>query len=140
MTAVGPGAYNEIRETKLAGTFHVHYSDHLIGMQRFASKMSGCDLYKIQVDGEVGCAAVEYVQEDRLLVKELILSPEKLARGVEAIAARHPAASIGIRTPAFWEGLPGSQIQPFGMIKWYDRELESKWSGRLDAYMGLGFD
>ena len=88
----------------------------------------------------MGCAAIEYVQQRRLLVKELILSPENMGKAVEVIASQMEASRYHIRTPAFWDGLPGSYPQSFGMIKWYDQGLKNKWFNRQDAYLGLAFD
>ena len=140
MEVISPSEYNEIRESFLMRTFHMTYSDHMIQFQQIGSHLSGGDLYKIVVDGEVGCAAIEYVQQRRLLVKELILSPEKMAKAVEIIASQMEASRYHIRTPAFWDGLPGSYLQAFGMIKWYDHGLKNKWFSRQDAYLGLAFD
>ena len=140
MEVISPSEYNEIRESFLMRTFHMTYSDHMIQFQQIGSHLSGGDLYKIVVDGEVGCAAIEYVQQRRLLVKELILSPEKMAKAVEIIASQMKASRYHIRTPAFWDGLPGSYPQSFGMIKWYDHGLKNKWFSRQDAYLGLAFD
>ena len=50
------------------------------------------------------------------------------------------ASRYHIRTPAFWDGLPGSYTQAFGMIKWYDMDLHAKYFAQQDAYLGLGFD
>ena len=59
---------------------------------------------------------------------------------VETIAKEMEASRYHIRTPAFWDGLPGSYTQAFGMIKWYDLGLHSKYFAQQDAYLGLGFD
>jgi hypothetical protein len=85
--------------------------------------------------------AIEYVQSRRLLMKELVIAPEKLEKAVELIASQLPATRYHVRTPALWDGLPGSYVQAFGMIKWYDQELKAKWhTPNQDAYLGLGFD
>lgn len=140
MTAIGTGEYNEIRESYLMSTFHMTYTDAMLSLQEFAGKMSNGGLYKIQVDDEAGCAAIEYVQKHRLLVKELIISPDKMTRAVEAIGSQLPASGYHVRTPAFWEGINGSYLQTFGMIKWYDQGLKNKWFSHQDAYLGLAFD
>ena len=49
------------------------------------------------------------------------------------------ASRYHIRTPGFWDGIPGSYQQAFGMIKWYDQDLHAKWF-KQDAYLGLAFD
>ena len=58
----------------------------------------------------------------------------------ETIAQEMEASRYHIRTPAFWDGLPGSYTQAFGMIKWYDSALHGKYFAQQDAYLGLGFD
>lgn len=140
MTPIGPKEYNEIRETYLKDTFHMVYSDQLVHFQQIGSHLAYGDLYKLKVDGQVGCAAIEYVQSRRLLMKELLLPPEKMLQAVEAVAKEMPAIRYHVRTPAFWDGLQGSYVQAFGMIKWYDNALQGKWFFQQDAYLGLAFD
>lgn len=140
MTPISPVEYNEIREGYLKGTFHMTYSDQMIAFQQIGSHLAYGDLYKIEVDGVVGCAAIEYVQKKRLLAKELLISPDKMSKAVGIIAQELESSRYHIRTPAFWDGLPGSYTQAFGMIKWYDNALHAKHAAKMDAYLGLGFD
>ena len=140
MAPISPQEYNEIRERYLAGTFHMTYTDQMIQFQQIGSHIAFGDLYKIEVDGEVGCAAIEYVQKRRLLAKELLISPDKMEKAAQVIASQLEASRYHIRTPGFWEGIHGSYQQEFGMIKWFDRELQSKWFSVRDGYLGLGFD
>ena len=137
---VAPREYNEIRERYLKDTFHVTYSDNMITFQQIGSHMAYGDLYKIEVDGVVGCAAIEYVQKRRLLAKELLIPHAQMGKAVETIAKEMEASRYHIRTPAFWDGLSGSYTQAFGMIKWYDQDLHAKYCSTQDAYLGLGFD
>lgn len=111
MTTISPQEYNEIREGYLKGTFHMAYNDHMITFQQIGSHLAYGDLYKIEVDGVVGCAAIEYVQKRRLLVKELLIPTDKMAKAVEVIAKNMEASRYHVRTPAFWDGLPG-QLHP----------------------------
>lgn len=140
MTPISPQEYNEIREAHLKGTYHLTYSDQLIHFQQIGSHLAFGDLYKIEIGGEVGCAAIEYVQKRRLLMKELLISPGKMLQAVEVVAKEMDATRYHVRTPAFWDGIHGSYNQAFGMIKWYDRSLHAKWGALQDAYLGLGFD
>lgn len=135
-----PSEYNQIREEMLRGTMHIEYPDRLIQFQQFGSHLTAGDLYRLEVEGEVGCVAIEYVQRSRLLMKELLIEPSKMEKAVQLISEELPAARYHIRTPVFWDGLPGSYIQAFGMIKWYDKELLQKWFNHQDAYLGLAFD
>lgn len=140
MTPIAAQEYNQIRERYLKDTFHVTYTDHMIHFQQIGSHLGYGDIYRIEIGDEVGCVAIEYVQKRRLLVKELLISPDKMQAAVEVIASQLPASRYHIRTPAFWEGIAGSYIQAFAMIKWYDQDLHAKWFSHHDAYMGLGFD
>ncbi len=140
MTPISPQEYNEIRESYLKDTFHMTYTDQMISFQQIGSHLAYGDLYKIEIDGVVGCTAIEYVQKRRLLAKELLIPVGKMSKAVETIAQEMEASRYHIRTPAFWEGLPGSYCQAFGMIKWYDSALQAKYFARQDAYLGLGFD
>ena len=115
------------------------YTDEMIHFQQIGRHLSYGDLYKIEIEGEVGCAAIEYVQKRRLLVKELLIAPEKMEKAAEAIGSQMQASRYHIRTPGFWDGIPGSYQQAFGMIKWYDQALHAKWF-KQDAYLGLAFD
>mgnify|MGYP002544266180 FL=1 len=136
----GAAVYNRIREAQLEGGSRVRYSDDLIEYQKGLAELSGAGLYQISVEGETGCAAVEYVDRDSVLCKELLISPAHMERAVALIAARHPARRYHVRTPACWEGLPGGYLQPFGMVKWYNRDKEALWAACTHSYMGLGFD
>ena len=140
LVPASPWEYNEIREGYLKNTFHMTYTDQMISFQQIGSHLAYGDLYKIEIDGVVGCAAIEYVQKRRLLTKELLIPTDKMGKAVETIAKEMEASRYHIRTPAFWDGLPGSYTQAFGMIKWYDLGLHSKYFAQQDAYLGLGFD
>ena len=63
-----------------------------------------------------------------------------MPRGLAALAARMPGQRCFVRTPAQWDGMQGSYLQPFGMVKWFDREKERLWQSDKKAYLGLGFD
>lgn len=140
MTPISPQEYNQIREGYLKNSYHMNYTDQMITFQQIGSHLAYGDLYKLEVDGAVGCVAIEYVQKRRLLAKELLIPVDKMSYAVETIAKEMEASRYHIRTPAFWEGLPGSYCQAFGMIKWYDNALAGKYMNKQDAYLGLGFD
>ena len=113
MTPISPQEYNQIRESYLKDTFHMTYTNQMITFQQIGSHLAYGDLYKLEIDGVVGCAAIEYVQKRRLLAKELLIPVEKMGKAVETIAKEMEASRYHIRTPAFWEGLSGSYCQAF---------------------------
>ncbi len=141
-TPVSPEEYNAIRESYLAGSLHMAYPDDLIRLQALCCSMTGGGLYRVEVPGaaEVGCAAVEYWKPGTLVMKELLTYHQFTRQAVELAAKVLPARRYLLRTPAVWEGFEGNYTQPFGMIKWYDPELEAKYRRRRDGYLGLAFD
>lgn len=140
LSSASPQRYNQVREDLLAGTFRVSYDEDTIGYQNGLSEMAGSGLYLLNVGGVQGCAAAECLNEDSLLVKELIIPPHAMAGAVALLARKFPAVRYHVRTPALWDGLPGSYLQPFGMVKWYKQELEAAWCNERKGYMGLAFD
>lgn len=140
MEPISPTEYERIREKSLSGTFHVSYGESLIGYQRGLSQMAKGDLYRLTVDGVEGVAAAEYLDSDTVMVKELLLPAAKM-EGAAALLAEHmPAVRYHLRTPPFWDGVPGSYLQAFAMVKWYHPALETEWRDYCRGYMGLGFD
>lgn len=140
MLPILPAEYNLIREEKLKGSMHISYDDTLVQLQQFGCHLTAGDLYRIEIEGEVGCVSIEYVQRSRLLMKELLIAPTKMEKAVQLISEQLPAARYHIRSPMFWEGMQGSYNQAFGMIKWYDKALQQKWFNQQNAYLGLAFD
>ncbi|WP_297721877.1 GNAT family N-acetyltransferase [Intestinimonas sp.] len=137
---VSPADYAALRERLLAGSFRVTYGESLLAYQQGLSRMEGGDLFRLTVAGKEGLAAAEYLDEDTVLVKELLLPPAAQAGGAALLADRMPARRYHLRTPPFWDGLAGSYLQSFAMVKWYRPELAKTWREYRRGYMGLGFD
>lgn len=135
-----PAQYSALRERMLEGSLHVTYGEALIAYQQGLSRMERGDLFHLTVTGQGGLAAAEYLDEDTVLVKELLLPPTAQAGGAALLARQMPARRYHLRTPPFWDGLTGSYLQSFAMIKWYRPELAKTWREYRRGYMGLGFD
>ena len=135
-----PEEYNAIRNRLLAGTPAVTYDTELVRYQEGMCRLSGGGLYRILAGGVEGCAAVEYADEDSVLFKELLLSRQNIPQALAVFAQSLPGRRCHVRTPACWEGLPGSYLQPFGMLKWYNSDKAALWQEGTKGYMGLGFD
>ena len=140
ITPVSPAQYNALREQMLDGNFRVTYSEALIAYQQGLSRMERGDLFHLTVSGKEGLAAAEYLDEDTVLVKELLLPHAAQAGAAALLAQRMPARRYHLRTPPFWDGLTGSYLQSFAMVKWYRPELAKAWREYRRGYMGLGFD
>ena len=135
-----PEEYNAIRNRLLAGTPAVTYDTELVRYQEGMCRLSGSGLYRILAGGVEGCAAVEYADEESVLFKELLLSRQNIPQALAVFAQILPGRRCHVRTPACWEGLPGSYLQPFGMLKWYNPDKAALWQEGTKGYMGLGFD
>ncbi len=130
----GPEEYGAVRARCLAGTAAVRYGERLLRFQQGMCRLSGGGLFRLTAGGAEGCAAAEY-RDDRLVLKELLLPPECLERGLALLARVLPAQEYEVRTsgaPAGW-----SQWE-FGRIKWFSRDKEARFGPA--GYMGLGFD
>ena len=141
--SITPEEYGQLRETLLDPTFHVCYNDALLTYQAGLGRMSGGGLFRLSLDGWTGCAAVECIGTETVILKELLLPEAQAGEAFQAaaqIARRLPAKRYQVRTPACWPGTAGSYLQPFGMLKWFNQEKEATWIREPLAYLGLGFD
>lgn len=135
-----PEEYNAIRNRLLAGTPAVTYDTELVRYQEGMCRLSGGGLYRILAGGVEGCAAVEYADEESVLFKELLFPSQNIPQALAVFAQILPGRRCHVHTPACWEGLPGSYLQPFGMLKWYNPDKAALWQEGTKGYMGLGFD
>lgn len=132
--------YGVLREQLLSGTFHARYGQGPLAFQEGISRLSGAGLFRVTVDGQEGCAAAEYSDSHSLVLKELLIAPAQMEGAVSLIKERLPAQRYFVRTPALWDGLPGSYIQPFAMIKWLREDLRQAWGEERMGCFGLAFD
>ena len=134
---VNASDYEVLREELLAENFHVTCA-HLTGLQEQLCRFSHGSMLRLNVNGTIGCAAVEQ-WNGTSLCKELLIHPDALEGAVALIAQAVYAQHFVIRRPAFYpkEGL---QWRNFGMIKWYDPIAAKRWQNTDTPYMGLAFD
>ena len=140
ISAAEPEEYRTLREGLLSGGLYTAYGADLLAYQEGLSRMGGGGLYRLEVGGAVGVAAAEYVDEETVVAKELILPAPCLEGGAALLAQAMPAMRYHLRTPALWDGLQGSYAQAFAMVKWYRPDLEQAWRDQGRGYMGLAFD
>lgn len=139
-TPVEPEEYGRIRERLLQDQFHVSYDSTLLTFQQAGSRMLGGGLYRIEIAGSTGCAAADFFRPNRVLVRELLIAPEYISQAAGLLTRTLPASRYHLRSPSFQEGLPGSYVQAYGMIKWYNEHLRAGWYRERQGYLGLGFD
>jgi len=140
-----PQAYNSIRNQLLRGTTYLAYREEEIAYQKKISRLSGADLYELDMGEVQGCAAVERLTGDKVLVKEYLVPEEFFSHGLKALAYTLQAQELIIRTPAHGGQVIGGQVRSFGMLKrtssrelgpvhYKDEIFEER------AYLGLAFD
>lgn len=137
---VSPADYERVREELLEESLHVSYGERLIAHQEGLAQMTGGGLWRLHAGGMTGVSAAEYLDEESVLVKELVLPPKGMEGAVSLLAEQMPAKRYYVRTPPMWDGLSGSYLQGFAMVKWYRPDLAKEWRAYRRGYMGLGFD
>ena len=88
---VDPETYNRLREELLAETLHVVYSDSLVAYQEGLSRMANGALFRLRVAGSEGLACTEYLDDDTVMVKELLIPRPGMAGAAALIGAEMPA-------------------------------------------------
>lgn len=149
ITAASVNEYNRRRNTLLSdrnllkGSFYIAYADEEIEYQKKLSQLSGVDIYLIDTERVQGCAVIERVNPEKVMIKELLTSEEALGPVLRQITQNFLAQEYTVRTPASLGESLGGMIRPFGMIrpnqethKDFNREIEQNKLG----YLGLAFD
>lgn len=129
--------YGALREEILEKLPHLSYPETQLRLQEMICHMSGGGLYRLEIAGRKGCAAVEVLDEGAVLAKELLCPGGALA-GAGRLAKLLPAKRYVIRTPAAWAGANG-ELRRFGMVKSL-RTGEKLTIPEDGWYLGLAFD
>lgn len=139
MMPASPREYNIRRNSQLKGGFYVAYQDEDISYQKKLSARTGADIYTIDIEGMCGCAAVERIDRDRVLIKELLAPEHLVPQCLGQIAERLPAREYVLRLPACRGGGLGGTVRPFGMVKSYRHPEIGTVTDRY-GYLGIAFD
>lgn len=139
ISSITPEEYNHRRNKQLKGRLYIAYGDEDITYQKKLSQLSGADIYAIDVEGVQGCAALERVDSDKVLIKEILLPEEFIYLGIKQITQLLSAKEYILRTPAYLGEQLGGSIRPFGMIR-ADREIDLEITPEELGYLGFAFD
>lgn len=134
-----PEIYNQRRDQRLKGNLYVAYANDEIDYQKKLSQMSGADIYALASGAVQGCAAIERVTPDKVLIKEILFPSELLPSALKEIALRLPAKEYIVRTPIYLGENLGGSIHPFGMFK-MQRKHGVEITPEAWGYLGLAFD
>ena len=132
-----PGEYNALRRRWLEGRCWAGCGEGLTAFQQFLSRSTGGDIYRLDLPGGPGCAAVELDGEDAV-VKELLCAPGDICQAVAQLAARHPARRYVLRLPPWTPG-DGQRVL-WGAVRWLYGRASPWWPEGEGAYLGLAFD
>jgi len=131
---VGAAEYAELREELLTGVSHGAWDGELTAIQEGFSQSSGGGLYRLELEGQTGCAAVE--RHGELAVAKELLCPEGLfPRAAALLAGALGVERWELRAPA---DVGTGELWKFGMAIWFDERLGKEFGER--AYLGLAFD
>lgn len=131
--------YNQLRNKQLSGRFYIAYEDEDIDYQKRLSMQSGADIYGIGYENIQGCAAIERISSDKVLIKEILLPEELFNEVIWLIAQQLYAKEYILRTPAYWGEQFGGTIRAFAMIKSH-RKIDVLKTLDEFGYLGFAFD
>ena len=131
--------YNRRRNKLLSGNFYIAYEDEDIEYQKKLSALSGADIYGIGCKNIQGCAAIERISADRVIIKELLIPEEFFAAAMKLITRQLHAKEYILRAPACWGEQFGGIIRPFAMVKKH-QEIDVLITPENPGYLGIAFD
>lgn len=133
----GPEEYNRLRRRWLEGHFYADCGDSMTEFEQYLARSCGGDIYRLELPGGPGCAAVEPGGET-VEVKELLCAPGNEMRALALLAAQHPARRYVLRLPP-WSDQPGERVT-WGAVRWLYGH-PSPWCPEGETgYLGLAFD
>jgi GNAT superfamily N-acetyltransferase len=132
LIAINACEYGVLREEMLKNICHISYPADALEYQAGCCRLSGGGLYRLESDRGFLLLCAEGMEDGTLMLKEL-LSGQNVEKNAEngLFQALHPFGGL-VR-------VPGGGTN-FGMLKWLEPSLETKWDWSRQAYMGLGFD
>ncbi len=139
LTEINPQEYNRRRNLFLGGSLHISYLVEEIAYQQELSRRSGADIYGLKIGGNEGCAAIERIGSDKIMVKEILIKDEILPAALRCLLQELAAAQYLIRTPLYLGQELGGVIRPFGMLKPLQKKSLPRKADDL-GYLGLAFD
>ncbi|HHX59941.1 MAG TPA: GNAT family N-acetyltransferase [Epulopiscium sp.] len=143
MIPIEASDYNNRRRTLLAATPYVDYNNEELDYQKKLSKEFGADLYCINIGDIKGCAIVEWIDQNKIFIKEILMPDHLIKEGLKKIAQLLPAKDYMVRLPTDLGGNLGGIIRPFGMMKIEDTiqiGIKDEMLDKKQGYMGIAYD
>lgn len=131
--------YNISRENMLNGTLHIAYSDTDIEYQKSLSRQTGADIYLLDIGGTIGCSIIERINDEKIIIKELLLPDYLIEEGLKEISNLLSAQEYIIRLPAHLGNHLGGEIRHFGMVN-ISESIGIEISKDQLGYLGIAYD
>ena len=131
-TPVSADRYRQLRQLLLRGGF-VAWAQPELAYQKALSRAAGGDLFAVETDDGLGCAAAEPDETGSLRIRELLLPGDGVQDAARALLSRLGGKTAVVRMPA--DG-PDSACRPFGML----RALKPGLPLPDRAYLGFAFE
>ncbi|HBN84065.1 MAG TPA: hypothetical protein DDZ89_09495 [Clostridiales bacterium] len=132
---VDADAYNNIRTAFLEEQNSILYSNEDIFFQQNTAALSKGNIFQLQGCDGTGCAIVERISPEKILVKELLIKDHMMKGALKTIIEHFAPSEVIVRLPKENPSIIGSS-RVFGMAKVLDPSLPLSPEG----YLGLAFD
>lgn len=130
--------YQRIREALLQGRRHVCFREEEICFQQFLSQYSGADLYCFESMDQVGCASIERLPGESLLIKEFLYGPGEAWDSLTSLLSLFEYKKLEIRSLMSRLGDVEGVKRNFGMVA-FSNSHKTNFVDNM-FYLGLGFD
>ena len=87
----------------------------------------------------MGCAVLERISEEKIMVKELLVPEQYVLRAAKSIAALMQAETFLIRTPVLSGNTLAGCVKPFGMLQMQENAGQDCGTDSY-PYLGIAFD
>ncbi|MGI6449264.1 MAG: GNAT family N-acetyltransferase [Desulfitobacteriia bacterium] len=143
ISAICPREYNRRRNQLLTGKNYISYPEAEIAYQKKLSQLLDADIYALDIvlpnEKIQGCAAVERISEDQVLIREILLPEKHISWVIRLLTEQLPAKGYIVRTPMEVGSYLGGTKKPLGMLKAI-KEDEAVIEPDSPGYLGLAFD
>ncbi|MGI6575883.1 MAG: GNAT family N-acetyltransferase [bacterium] len=137
--SIAAAEYNRRRNILLQGSFYIAYAEQQIAYQKALAQQTCADIYGIEIDGARGCTAIERINQDKLLIKELLLPEHLLYAAIKEISRLLPAKEYVIRTPVFLGRQLEGNARAFAMMR-ANGKNSLQITPKTCGYLGFAFD
>lgn len=139
LTPASPEEYNVRRTNLLKGQLYVAYNDTQVAYQKEISKYSGADIYNIDIGKIQGCAAIEKISHEEVIIKELLIHEDFVKDTLLEIENIFQAQEYILRLPTYNTNYFGGELRAFGMYL-MSPKVDIDMGNKKQGYLGFAYD